>query len=104
MRSIAVTSLKPTRLADGLQPVAATVPGFEITGWYGMVAPLNTPKPLLAKINGDVVKALNAPDLQGKLAGLGAEATPSTPEEFGDFLRKESARWEKTLRQLGGIQ
>jgi tripartite-type tricarboxylate transporter receptor subunit TctC len=104
MRSLGVTFLKPTRLVAGVPPIAETVPGFQLIGWYGLMAPLKLPKPLIAKINADVEKALKTPELQEKLTALGAEATPATPETFGAFLQKETARWEKTLRQLGGIQ
>jgi tripartite-type tricarboxylate transporter receptor subunit TctC len=104
MRSLGVTFLKPTRLAAGLTPIADTVPGFQLIGWYGILAPLKMPRPLVAKINADIEKALKTTEFQEKLMASGAEATPSTPEAFGEFLQKETARWDKILHQLGGIQ
>ena len=104
VRTLGVTSLKPSRFAAGVPPIADSVPGFQLVGWYGLQVPLKTPKPLVAKINADLVKALKSPDLEEKILALGAEPTPSTPEEFGAFLQKETARWDQILRQLGGIQ
>ena len=104
VRPLGVTYLKPTRLAAGVPPVAETIPGFELLGWYGIQMPLKTPRSLIARINADIVKALKTPELQDRLIAIGAEAVGSTPEEFDSFLRKETVRWEKVLRQSGGTQ
>ena len=103
VRALAVTYKKPTPLAPGLPPVSDTIPGFELLGWYGMQAPLATPKPLIARINADVVKALRTPELQERLFAVGAEAVGSTPEELRVFLGSETARWDKVLRSGGTI-
>lgn len=103
IRALAVTYLKPTPLAPGVPPVADTLPGFQLLGWYGLQAPLNTPKQLIAKINADLVQALKHPELQERLFAVGAEAVGSTPAEFGAFLKKETERWEKVLREGGTI-
>jgi tripartite-type tricarboxylate transporter receptor subunit TctC len=103
VRLLGVTSLQPTGLAPGVPPVAETITGFQLLGWYGVQAPLRTPKPLIAKINADIVKGLTAPDLKERLLAMGAEAVSSTPDEFGAFLQKEAARWDKVLRQSGGM-
>lgn len=102
LRSLGVTYQKPTPLAPGVPPVSDTLPGFELLGWYGIVAPLQTPKPLVARINADLVKALRTPELQEQLVRVSAEAVGSSPAEFGTFLSKETARWEKVLRE-GGV-
>ncbi len=104
MRTIAVTSLKPSRLTPGVPTVSEVLPGFELLGWYALQGPPKMPRTLVMKINADVGKVLKSADFQEKLFAMGGEPTPSTPEEFSAFLQKESARWEKTLRQLGGIQ
>lgn len=104
VRALGVTYQKPTALMPGVAPVADTIRGFEVLGWYSLQAPLATPKRLVARINADMVKALKSPDLQEKLFALGAEAAPMTPEELAAFLQRETVRWDKTLRQLGGIQ
>ncbi|MGZ5159780.1 MAG: Bug family tripartite tricarboxylate transporter substrate binding protein [Burkholderiales bacterium] len=103
LRTLGVTYQKPTPLAPGVPPVADTLPGFELLGWYGIEAPLQTPKPLIAGINAEIVKALKTPELQEQLNKVGAEAVGSSPAEFQVFLRKETERWDKVLRD-GGTQ
>jgi tripartite-type tricarboxylate transporter receptor subunit TctC len=103
VRALAVTYKKPTPLAPGLPPVADTIPGFELLGWYGLQAPLTTSKHLVARINADLVKVLKMQDLQEKLFAVGAEAVGSSPSDFAGFLQKETQRWEKILREGGTI-
>ena len=74
-------------------------PGFEILGWYGMLAPLRTPKELINKINSAVLQALKSGEVQEKLVALGAEAAGSSPEAYGAFLKKETERWARLLRE-----
>jgi tripartite-type tricarboxylate transporter receptor subunit TctC len=99
VRTLGVTYQKPTPLAPGVPPVADTLPGFELLGWYGIVAPLQTPRPLIARVNAEIVKALKTPELQEQLNKVGAEAVGSSPAEFGTFLQKETERWDKVLRE-----
>ncbi|MDB5925562.1 MAG: extra-cytoplasmic solute receptor protein [Betaproteobacteria bacterium] len=103
VRTLGVTYQKPTPLAPGVPPVADTLPGFELLGWYGLQAPLHTPSHIVSRINLDLVKALKSPELQERLFAVGAEAVGSTPAEFGTFLQKETERWAKVLRQGGTI-
>jgi tripartite-type tricarboxylate transporter receptor subunit TctC len=99
MRALAITYQKPTPLAPGVPPVSDTLPGFEMLGWYGLLAPLRTPPHLVSQINGAVVKVLKDPPLQEQMIRVGAEAGGSTPAEFATFLRNETQRWEKVLRE-----
>ena len=99
VRSLGVTTLTRTMLAPDLQPVAESVPGFQLIGWFGVVAPLGTPKEIIAKINLGIAQALKNPEVQKRLIAVGAEAAASTPAEFGVFLRNETARWGKILRE-----
>jgi tripartite-type tricarboxylate transporter receptor subunit TctC len=99
MRALAITYQKPTPLAPGVPPVSDTLPGFEMLGWYGLLAPLRTPPHLVSQINGAVVKVLRDPPLQEQMIRVGAEAGGSTPAEFATFLRNETQRWEKVLRE-----
>jgi tripartite-type tricarboxylate transporter receptor subunit TctC len=99
VRALGVTSASRTQLAPGLAPIGETVPGYELMGWYGLLAPAGTPKHIIDRINAEVVKALGTTQLQERLIALGAEAAPSTPAQFGAFLKKETQRWEKVLRE-----
>ena len=99
VRALGVTTRARTMLAPGLPTIAEAVPGFEIVGWYGLLVPLGTPKEIVAQINSAVVNALKTPDTQERLVALGAEASASTPAEFGAFLRNETVKWKKVLRE-----
>jgi tripartite-type tricarboxylate transporter receptor subunit TctC len=99
VRSLGVTTRTRTMLAPDLQPIAESVPGFELIGWFGVVAPLGTPKEIIAKINLGVAQALKSPEIQKRLIAVGAEAAGSTPAEFGVFLRNETMRWGRILRE-----
>lgn len=98
IRSLGVTTLTRTVIAPDVPPVADALPGFEILGWYGMLAPLRTPPEVIAKVNADVMRTLKSPEVQEKLIVLGAEAAGSSPADFGAFLRRETVKWTKLLR------
>jgi tripartite-type tricarboxylate transporter receptor subunit TctC len=102
LRALAV--INPTRLAaipDVPTAAEAGLPNYEVTTWYGVLAPAGTPKPVIAKLNAELVKVMHAPDLQERLATTGTEPRTSTPEEFGDFIRQEMAKWGKVVREAG---
>ena len=77
-------------------------PGFEQTApWVGMLAPANTPKPIVDKLNVAMVQALNLPEVQKRLKELGAIPVGDTPEQFREFLVKDQARWAKVIEASG---
>ena len=104
VRSLGITYQRPSPLVPGVPPVSDTVAGFELLGWYGLQAPLKTPKVLIDKINADLVAALKSPELQERLYNVGAEAVGSSPEALAVFLRKETERWDKVLKETGGTR
>jgi tripartite-type tricarboxylate transporter receptor subunit TctC len=100
-RALAITSPVRTPLAPGMAPLAETVPGYDLTGWYGLLAPRGTPADIVSRINTAVTKVLKDPAFQERLLAIGAEAAPSTPADFGAMLRKETARWDQILKEAG---
>ncbi len=102
VRALGVTTAKRSSQLPELPTIAeAGVPGFEVTSWYGLCAPAGTPKPTIAKLNADVVKALNMPDTQQRLAEQGVDAAPTTPEHFAEFIKSEVAKWPKIVKDAG---
>ena len=101
VRALAITSATRTPLAPGMAPVAETVPGYDLTGWYGLLAPRGTPAEIVSRINTAVTKVLKDAAFQERLLAMGAEAVPSTPADFGAMLRTETARWDKILKEAG---
>ncbi|MEI6598006.1 MAG: tripartite tricarboxylate transporter substrate-binding protein, partial [bacterium] len=77
------------------------VPEYEVTQWYGMLAPANTPGAIISKINADIQKFLGRPDTAAKMAGEGAIPSGSTPEQFGALIRAEIERWAKVVKATG---
>lgn len=102
VKMLGVTYTKPTKLVPDVPPVAETLPGFELLGWYGLQAAAGTPAPIVEKIHAALAKVLHKPELAQKLLAVGAEPVGTSPKEFTAFLRSETERWEKVLRQ-GGV-
>lgn len=101
VRVLGVTYRDPTKLLPGVPPVADTVPGFELYGWYGMNVPLKTPPDIIKKINAELVKALKDPQLRERMLAVGAEAVGSTPAEFTKWLNNNTHHWTKVLKTSG---
>jgi tripartite-type tricarboxylate transporter receptor subunit TctC len=105
VRALGVTSLKRTPQLPRLPTIAESgVPGFDVTSWYGLCAPAGLPPPTIAKLNADLAKALNAPEIQQRLAEQGIDVTPTTPEQLAEFIKSEVAKWAKVVRQAGIAQ
>ncbi len=84
-----------------LTVVESGVPGFEVTGWYMMLAPAALPREIVVKLNGEIVKAVHSPSVKERFAALGTEPVGSSPEACGEFLRNEIAKWTKVVRAAG---
>jgi tripartite-type tricarboxylate transporter receptor subunit TctC len=102
LRAIAVTGAKRAPAAPDIPTVAeGGVPGYEVTAFFGVSAPAKTPKPILDRLHTDMVRAINAPDVQEKLKGLGADPVGNTPEQYTAFMQNEIAKWTKVIRAAG---
>ena len=102
LRALAV--IAPKRLASlpEVPTVAeAGLANFDVTTWYGILAPAGAPRVVVARLNAELVRMMRAPDLIEKLAGIGTEPLTSTPEEFVEFIRQEIAKWGKVVREAG---
>jgi tripartite-type tricarboxylate transporter receptor subunit TctC len=94
IRGLAVTTLKRSQLVPDLPTVAeAGVPGFEANNWYGIVVPAKTPRAIVDRLNKEFVAVLNMPDVKKVLFNQGLDAHPSTPEQFGAYIKSETAKW-----------
>ncbi len=81
--------------------MADTLKGFEVDTWWGLVAPVATPKEIIARLNQAFVAALNAPETRIRFASLMAEPVPTTPEAFGAFMKGELAKYERVVKASG---
>ena len=102
LKALAVTTAQRSRLVPDLPTMAeAGLPGFDISTWFGLMAPAGTPPDVIAKWNGDVVKILNSPDMRERLAGQGAEPAPMTPQEFARFIEHEIPKYARIVKTSG---
>jgi tripartite-type tricarboxylate transporter receptor subunit TctC len=99
LRALGVTSRERVPQMPDVPAVAETLPGFENLGWFGLVAPAGTPKPIIDKIHADVVKALQSDDIRKRFNDLGMVPVGNTPAEFAKAMREESARWAKVVQE-----
>jgi tripartite-type tricarboxylate transporter receptor subunit TctC len=101
LRALAVTTTAPSKALPGVPTVAATVPGYEASAWFGMAVPKGTPRPIIDKLNRLVNEALADSGMQAKLADLGGILIPGTPEDFGKVIADETAKWAKVVQATG---
>ena len=104
LRALAVANAQRSALIADIPTFAeAGLPGVESASWAGLVAPLHTPKPVIARLSGDLAKLLASNDYRDRLANVGMEPLTSSPQQFATYMRAEMARWSKVAK-TGNVQ
>jgi|CXWL01.1.fsa_nt_gi tripartite-type tricarboxylate transporter receptor subunit TctC len=102
MKALAVSTATRSGLAPDVPTVAeAGVPGYELSVWFGVLAPAGTPRDIVGRLNTEIVKLLNSPEVKERFAKQGVEVRTSSPEQFGEFVRAEVGRWAKVIKDAG---
>jgi len=102
LKAIAVTTTKRSSQMPEVPTIAESgVPGYEALVWVGLLAPAGTPQDIIAKLNAEITKLLRASDVVQLFAASGVDPTPTTPEEFGAYLKSEFDKWGKAVRDSG---
>lgn len=102
LRALAVTSLQRQNVAKEIPTmVESGFPGFEAGTWFGLMAPAATPREVIARLHGDIARAVRHPDVEKQLAAQGATTIGNTPEQFAAYIRSESVKWAKVLAASG---
>ena len=102
IKALAIASLKRSPLLPDVPTLAESVmPRFEIGSWTGVMAPAKTPPAIVKKLNEEILRTLQDPDMKTRLAQDGIEALGSTPEQYGAYLRSELERWTKVIKSAG---
>jgi len=102
VKALAVTTAKRSASFPELPTVAeAGVPGFDAIAWHGVVVPARTPQKVIARLNGDINKVLQMPDMRERLTTLGAEIIGGEPKQLTDYMRVEIPRWAKVIKDSG---
>ncbi len=102
LRALAIAGAKRSILAPELPTIAESgLPGFDVSGWFGIVAPAGTPSAIVATLNRQLVRALKSPELQDRLAPHGFEVVASAPDELTGLMRSQSERWARVIKESG---
>jgi tripartite-type tricarboxylate transporter receptor subunit TctC len=98
LRGLGVSSARRLAILPDIPTIAESgYPGFEVNNWYSVMAPADTPRAIIARLNTEINAILAAPDVKERIAGLGAEPAGGTPEQFGQRLKVETAAWAKVF-------
>jgi tripartite-type tricarboxylate transporter receptor subunit TctC len=102
LRALGITSPKRALGLPDIPTIAeGGVPGYDAVGWFGVFAPAGTPKPIIDKLHGAIVKYVTQPELKERFAALGADVVASTPEQFAKIQKADLARWAKVVKESG---
>lgn len=97
LRLLGVSTAKPSPLMPGAPTINQSLPGYEVSVWFGILAPAGTPAPVIAKLNAAIRQVLADPELQKKFVGFGCVATASTPQEFASMIGAEVPKWKSVV-------
>lgn len=101
MRMLAITNPKRVALLPDVPTVAEFVPGYEMRGWYGFIAPAAVPREIITLLNAEINRATALPDVRDKLIAAGLEIPSESPEYFADMIKREYAKFERLVREAG---
>lgn len=101
LRALAVTGAKRVAAAPDLPTLGETVPGYEVTSWYGIFVPAKTSKPVVNRLHRELQVLLKRPDIVERMVSMGIEPEGNTPAEFAAQLREETARWGRVIKLAG---
>jgi tripartite-type tricarboxylate transporter receptor subunit TctC len=102
LRALAIVAARrAAALPDVPTAAEAGLPGFEVTTWYGVLAPAGTPRSIVTRLNSELGIAMHAPELRDRLDAMATDPLTSTPEEFAALIRQEIAKWAKVVREAG---
>ena len=102
LRALGTTGAGRTAAAPELAPISeAGLPGYEVSVWYGMLAPAGTPTPVITRLHAEISKIVQLQDIKERWAVLGAEPLHNTPEQFAAFLKADLGKWAKVVRDSG---
>jgi tripartite-type tricarboxylate transporter receptor subunit TctC len=101
VRGIAVTTPKRIAALPEYPAMAEVIPGFEVVGWYGIAGPAKLPKPILTKLNTELIRILNQPDIRERILADGSEPVGNSPEEFRQYMLADMVKWAKVVKESG---
>ena len=101
LRAIGIATRQRHRLLPDVPTIGETVPGFEVSPWYGLFAPAGTPREIVMRLNAELSKVMNSAEIQERMATLGWDPVTNSPEEFGAQIKSELAIWADVVKKSG---
>ena len=102
LRALAVLARERSAALPEVPTAAeAGLPDFDVTTWYGVLAPAGTPRPIVMRLNAELVRIMHSPELKERLASMATDPRTGTPEEFAAYIKQETARWAEVVRETG---
>jgi tripartite-type tricarboxylate transporter receptor subunit TctC len=102
LKALAVSSLQRSAAAPNVPTVAESgLPGFEVAQWFAIYAPAKTPKEIVAKLNAEINRALNQPNVKSEFTRQGFDVDNRTPEQFANYMNEETVKWTKLIKAAG---
>lgn len=99
LRLIALTTASRSPMYPGAPTVNETLPGYEVQNWFGMMVPAGTPKESIARLRDEVAKVIAVPEIREKILAMGVEPVGSRPDEFGAFIKTETVKWARVIKE-----
>jgi tripartite-type tricarboxylate transporter receptor subunit TctC len=102
LKLLAVTGKERMPIAPDIPTIAESgYPGFEAVGWFGLIAPAQTPKTIVSRLNAETIKAVQAPEVRERLTALGFDVVTTTPDAFARYIQSEVVKWRNLAKQMG---
>jgi len=99
LRAVATLGPKRTAVLPDVPTVGETLRGYEVVNWFGLVVPAGTPRDIVTRLHAEILKILRTPEIHDRLVSLGSDPVGSTPEEFGAFMKSETAKWARVIKE-----
>ncbi|MCW5606411.1 MAG: tripartite tricarboxylate transporter substrate binding protein, partial [Burkholderiales bacterium] len=101
LRALGATGAQRMAAMPELPTIGETVPGYEVTSWYGILAPAGTPQPVIERLHGELATMARKPDVAARLVALGIDPEGNSPQEFAAQIKSEIAKWGKVVKLAG---
>jgi tripartite-type tricarboxylate transporter receptor subunit TctC len=101
LRGLAVTSAKRSTALPDTPAIAETLPGYDVTSWYGILVPAKTPQAIIARLNTEINRVLETRDVKERLTAQGVEVAGSSSVELAAFIKNDAVRWAKLVKESG---
>lgn len=101
LRALGVTTAKRSPLLPDIPAISETVPGYDLAGWYGLLAPVSTPREIVNRLHADTLKIMATPQMRERYVGLAIEPVDQSPQQFADYVKSELAKWGQIIKVSG---